>query len=136
MPIPQSLAGLHFQESRCLRQRHHRSHRRSRRSLGEHGEETHGLFLYDSTLHIPLILKMPGTAHRATVVDTQVRTTDILQPSSQATGVAPPAELNGESLLPLIAENPGTPSPSGRPSLRRDRLSSPLGMAASASLTR
>ncbi|MFY9661375.1 MAG: sulfatase-like hydrolase/transferase [Terriglobales bacterium] len=83
--------------------------------LGEHGEETHGLFLYDSTLHIPLILKMPGTAHRATVVDTQVRTTDILPTILAATGVAPPAELNGESLLPLIAENPGTPSPSGRP---------------------
>ncbi len=30
--------------------------------LGEHGEDTHGLFLYDSTLHIPLIVKMPGTA--------------------------------------------------------------------------
>ena len=27
--------------------------------LGEHGEETHGLFLYDSTLHVPLILKTP-----------------------------------------------------------------------------
>ena len=70
--------------------------------LGEHGEETHGLFLYDSTLHIPLILKASGAAHHGTVVDAEVRTTDILPTILSATGIAAPAELNGESLLPLI----------------------------------
>jgi arylsulfatase A-like enzyme/Tfp pilus assembly protein PilF len=74
--------------------------------LGEHGEETHGLFLYDSTLHIPLILKTPlktpAAPHPGTVIDAQVRTTDILPTILSATGVAAPAELNGESLLPLI----------------------------------
>ncbi len=74
--------------------------------LGEHGEETHGLFLYDSTLHIPLILKMPlkaaAGAQPGSVVDAQVRTTDILPTILSVTGVAAPAELNGESLLPLI----------------------------------
>jgi choline-sulfatase len=70
--------------------------------LGEHGEETHGLFLYDSTLHIPLILKMPGAAHHGTVIDVQVRTTDILPTILSVTGAAAPPELNGESLLPLI----------------------------------
>jgi arylsulfatase A-like enzyme/Flp pilus assembly protein TadD len=74
--------------------------------LGEHGEETHGLFLYDSTLHIPLILKMPlktaGAAPHGIVIDAEVRTTDILPTILSATGVAAPAELNGESLLPLI----------------------------------
>ena len=29
-------------------------------SLGEHGEETHGLFVYESTLHIPMLLWGPG----------------------------------------------------------------------------
>ena len=70
--------------------------------LGEHGEETHGLFLYDSTLHIPLLLKMPTAAHRGTVIDDQVRTTDILPTILSATGASVPAELNGESLLPLV----------------------------------
>jgi choline-sulfatase len=74
--------------------------------LGEHGEETHGLFLYDSTLHIPLILKMPlkaaASAQRSSVIDAQVRTTDILPTILSVTGVATPAELKGESLLPLI----------------------------------
>jgi arylsulfatase A-like enzyme/predicted TPR repeat methyltransferase len=73
--------------------------------LGEHGEETHGLFLYDSTLHVPLILKTTGAAHRGTVIDVQVRTTDILPTILSATGAAAPAELNGESLFPLIEQN-------------------------------
>jgi arylsulfatase A-like enzyme/Flp pilus assembly protein TadD len=79
--------------------------------LGEHREETHGLFLYDSTLHIPLILKTVGAAHHGTVIDAQVRTTDILPTILSATGVAAPAELNGESLLPLISAQ----RPSNRP---------------------
>jgi arylsulfatase A-like enzyme/Tfp pilus assembly protein PilF len=72
--------------------------------LGEHGEETHGLFLYDSTLHIPLIVKLPRGAHHGTVVDDQVRTTDILPTILSVTRVAAPTELNGESLLPLITQ--------------------------------
>ena len=70
--------------------------------LGEHGEDTHGLFLYDSTLHIPLIVKLPAAAHRSEVIDAQVRTTDILPTILSVTGVTVPAELNGESLLPLM----------------------------------
>lgn len=70
--------------------------------LGEHGEDTHGLFLYDSTLHIPLILKTAGGAHHGTVVDALVRTTDILPTVLSMTNTPAPAELNGESLVPLI----------------------------------
>jgi arylsulfatase A-like enzyme/Tfp pilus assembly protein PilF len=81
--------------------------------LGEHGEDTHGLFLYDSTLHIPLIIKMPSAARHGSVVDAQVRTTDILPTILAVTGVAPPAELNGESLVPLF-EPGGTPSATSR----------------------
>ena len=29
-------------------------------SLGEHGEDEHGFFIYNATLHVPLILKLPG----------------------------------------------------------------------------
>src|ERR1700736_173312 len=47
--------------------------------LGEHHEDTHGIFLYDATTHVPLILKLPGeTAGKMKVVEAQVRTTDIL----------------------------------------------------------
>ncbi len=70
--------------------------------LGEHGEDTHGLFLYDSTLHVPLIVKMPGAAHSGSVIDAQVRTTDILPTVLSLAKVAAPAELSGQSLVPLI----------------------------------
>ena len=77
--------------------------------LGEHGEETHGLFLYDSTLHVPLILKMPREAQRGLVIDSQVRTTDILPTVLDLTNTPVPDELNGASLNPLIKgeEKPG-----------------------------
>ena len=79
--------------------------------LGEHGEETHGLFLYDATLHIPLLLKTPYTATgpspRGVVIDAQVRTTDILPTILAATGIAAPPGLNGESLFPLFEHNSG-----------------------------
>src|SRR5215467_2427839 len=46
--------------------------------LGEHREETHGIFLYDSTTHVPLIVKLPGRSGAGRVVDAQVRTMDIV----------------------------------------------------------
>jgi arylsulfatase A-like enzyme/Flp pilus assembly protein TadD len=76
--------------------------------LGEHGEETHGLFLYDSTLHVPLILKFPG-ATRGSVVEAQVRTTDILPTVLSLTSTAIPSELNGESLLSLFSSKSQPP---------------------------
>ena len=86
--------------------------------LGEHGEETHGLFLYDSTLHIPLIIKapvkLPDAIKAGTAVDSEVRTTDILPTILFAARVDAPAELNGESLLPLIEEKKKGQVPSNR----------------------
>lgn len=45
--------------------------------LGEHGEDTHGIFLYDSTVHVPLIVKLPKQQAAGVAVPTQVRTADI-----------------------------------------------------------
>jgi tetratricopeptide (TPR) repeat protein len=70
--------------------------------LGEHGEDTHGLFLYDSTLHVPLIVKLPGDSHHGEVVDKLVRTTDILPTVLSLTNTPAPPELSGASLAPLI----------------------------------
>lgn len=39
-------------------------------SLGEHGERTHGLFLYHSTVHVPLILAGPGVPSGKVVAET------------------------------------------------------------------
>jgi arylsulfatase A-like enzyme/Flp pilus assembly protein TadD len=70
--------------------------------LGEHHEDTHGIFLYDSTTHVPLILKLPGGARKMKVVETQVRTTDILPTVLELTGITAPATLDGKSLQPYF----------------------------------
>jgi choline-sulfatase len=47
-------------------------------SLGEHGEHEHGFFVYNSTVHIPLIIKPPaGSGFRSTRVSRPVETTDV-----------------------------------------------------------
>jgi len=68
--------------------------------LGEHHEDTHGIFLYDSTTHVPLILKTPRGAGGAKmkVVEAQVSTTDILPTVLDLTRNPAPARLDGESL--------------------------------------
>src|SRR5204862_5140986 len=38
-------------------------------SLGEHGEKTHGFFIYNATLHVPLIIHLPGGVHARTVAN-------------------------------------------------------------------
>jgi arylsulfatase A-like enzyme/Flp pilus assembly protein TadD len=69
--------------------------------LGEHHEETHGIFLYDSTLHVPMIFKLPGQ-HAAKLVQSQTRTIDIVPTILDLLNIAAPKELEGESLKPLF----------------------------------
>jgi arylsulfatase A-like enzyme/Flp pilus assembly protein TadD len=71
--------------------------------LGEHGEDTHGIFLYDSTLHVPLIVKLPEQRSAGATIAAQVRTTDILPTILDVLGLASNEKLDGESLLPVIA---------------------------------
>src|SRR5205807_2704093 len=79
--------------------------------LGEHHEETHGIFLYDSTTHVPLIVKLPNEREAGRTVDAQVRTTDIMPTILNLLGIAAPASLDGDSLGPFlngIEANPRT----------------------------
>ena len=73
--------------------------------LGEHHEDTHGIFLYDSTTHVPLIVKLPAgrEAVKAKVVDAQVRTTDILPTVLDLLGLPALPTKEGESLKPYFA---------------------------------
>lgn len=66
--------------------------------LGEHGEDTHGIFLYDSTTHVPLIMKLPNEQEAGKVVEQQVRTTDILPTILELLAIPAPASLDGASL--------------------------------------
>lgn len=72
--------------------------------LGEHHEDTHGIFLYDSTTHVPLIMKLPGQAQAAAVIEAQVRTIDIV-PTVLDLVLAPPLEkADGSSLASYLSK--------------------------------
>ena len=71
-------------------------------ALGEHGEITHGIFLYDETIHVPLLFKMPQERSAGTRVDTRAGLVDVLPTMLQAAGIAVPKEVQGESLLSML----------------------------------
>ncbi len=57
--------------------------------LGEHGEQTHGDFLYRTTLHVPLIIA-GSSWKRGVTVDTPVTLVDLFPTILKAAGVRPP----------------------------------------------
>jgi arylsulfatase A-like enzyme/Tfp pilus assembly protein PilF len=67
-------------------------------SLGEHGENTHGLLLYDATVRVPLILSHPDLP-RGRRVESQVRLIDLLPTLCDFLGVPAPG-TDGRSFLP------------------------------------
>jgi len=68
--------------------------------LGDHGERTHGMLLYDSTLRVPLIVSMPGTA--AARRDDPVSLADIAPTVLHAAGIAVPPAMKGRDLLAQV----------------------------------
>jgi choline-sulfatase len=72
-------------------------------SLGEHGEPEHGIFLYDSTLSVPLVMAGPGLP-AGRVVTEQVRHIDLMPTILELATLRGPdgnSSLPGESLVPL-----------------------------------
>lgn len=85
-------------------------------SLGEHGEATHGMFAYESTLHVPLILARvtPGKSDtgRGSVIETPVRHVDIVPTILDAIGAPADTSLPGRSLRSALGGNETTDRPS------------------------
>ena len=71
-------------------------------SLGEHGELTHSIFLYDSTIHVPLVLKLPGNRSAGARVTATASLVDLAPTLLESIAVAAPPAMQGRSLLPLI----------------------------------
>jgi len=71
-------------------------------SLGEHGEYTHGVFLYDATLRIVFLLSGPGVP-AGVHIRPQARTIDFLPTILALMGGRPPAAVQGVSLTPSFA---------------------------------
>ena len=80
-------------------------------SLGEHGERTHGLFAYEATLRVPLIVWAPAAITPA-VVAAPARLVDVAPTILDLVGVSP-APADGRALRPLVttdqpADDPGS----------------------------
>lgn len=82
-------------------------------SLGEHGERTHGILIYDATMQIPLIVRPP---HRQTEpaaagrrVEGMVETIDIAPTVLASLDIEPPSTLPGVNILvdPLTPRSTG-----------------------------
>ncbi len=69
-------------------------------SLGEHGELTHGYFIYQSTLWTPLLIHWPAGAKPAAArVDEPASLVDVAPTILQSLGISAPTEFQGRSLL-------------------------------------
>lgn len=74
-------------------------------ALGDHDERTHGLFAYDSTIHVPLVINGPLVAAR---VDSRlVSHVDIVPTVLDLTGIPVPGEVEGRPLLTRAAPDAG-----------------------------
>src|SRR3954469_10205540 len=71
-------------------------------SLGEHGEKTHGFFIYDADVHVPLIFKSAGAIQQSTVIGKPVSLVDVMPTLLSAAGIQVPNGVQGRSLLPLL----------------------------------
>ncbi len=72
-------------------------------SLGEHGEDAHGFFVYESSTHVPFVIRAPFAGLRGgrRVAD-PVREVDLMPTLLDLLGVAWPNGLSGTSLTPLM----------------------------------
>ena len=70
-------------------------------SLGEHGEDTHGIFVYDATIRVPLLLAGPGVSE-GVVVSTVARSIDVAPTLLDYAGLAP-RTMQGRSLRRAVA---------------------------------
>ena len=75
-------------------------------SLGAHGENTHGIFLYDETLHVPLLFKLPLNKSAGLRIETRARLVDVAPTILEEAGLPIPKEMQGESLAELIKPPP------------------------------
>ncbi len=75
-------------------------------SLGEHGEKTHGFFIYNATMQVPLIIRLPENrlpeqAAPRTIAD-PVSLVDLMPTVLGAVGLEIPSQVQGRSLLPQL----------------------------------
>jgi choline-sulfatase len=88
-------------------------------ALGDHGETTHGIFLYDETIRVPLLFKLPRERSAGKRIESRAGLVDVLPTILEAVGIAVPHDVQGESLLSMLKPTmlkPATlkPAPAGQ----------------------
>jgi len=73
---------------------------------GEHGEQTHALLMYDSTLHVPMIYSAPPPFPQGKRASDQASLVDVMPTILDLLGIAAPPGLDGRSL-----REPAPPGP-------------------------
>ena len=79
-------------------------------SLGEHEEQCHGFFIYEAAVHVPLIFVTPFKRLQGVTVPDPCGLTDVLPTVCDMARLAPPAEVQGQSLVPNFFK-PGSAPP-------------------------
>lgn len=78
-------------------------------SLGEHGEATHGMFVYESAMRVPALLKWPARVPAGTRVTSLVRAIDLAPTLLDLAARPPLAGATGVSLVPLVRGTAASP---------------------------
>jgi choline-sulfatase len=73
-------------------------------AFGEHGERSHGFFLYDETVHVPLLIKLPRQYSAGTRIESRARLVDLAPTILLAVGIKIPGAMQGEPLLRLTKQ--------------------------------
>ncbi len=73
--------------------------------LGDHGEPNHGLFLYQTTLHVPMLVRAPGLLPDGRRVSTPVSLIDVMPTLLGLIDVSPPPGLQGADLGPTVKDD-------------------------------
>ena len=71
-------------------------------SLGEHQEGSHGFFVYQGALHVPLIFVTPFQKLQGLISSQVVSLTDVMPTILDMAGMPIPTQVQGKSLLPIF----------------------------------
>jgi arylsulfatase A-like enzyme len=72
--------------------------------FGEHEEQTHGYYIYNGNIKVPLIIKTPGF-NKAKIIEDFAGTVDIVPTICSLLGIDIPEEVQGKDLSPYFQEN-------------------------------
>lgn len=75
-------------------------------SLGQHSEKTHGYFTYNSSIHVPLIMRVPG-GPGGVIIDNVAGLIDIVPTVCSAVGIDVPSHIEGADLSVFFSDRGG-----------------------------